>query len=370
MSNGMVKKDRLKDLLVDGVQEGIYPGAVILVGQTGEIIFFHEAGHRSLSPDVQCMHKDTIFDLASLTKPLATTLALMKLVDQDKIDLDQPLSELITTLPLIDKKNITPRLLLNHSAGFLDWGPFYLDLGKHRIEERRGLLRSQIIGKPLTYMPGKECLYSDLGFMILEWVIEIVSEMPMHRFIEHNFYRPLLLKKTFLSTESSSIMFEKENFAATEDCHWRKKVMQGQVHDENAFALGGYSGHAGLFGIAEDIYRIVNMLVGHHRGERCDFLRPGTVREFFTRQNLVKGSSWALGWDTPSLENSSTGKHFSHNSVGHLGFTGTSIWMDLDRDIIVIFLTNRIHPTRNNEKIKAFRPRLHDCIIEELGMIT
>jgi len=140
-----------------------------------------------------------------------------------------------------------------------------------------------------------------------------------------------------------------------------------ELHDENAYALGGYSGHAGLFGIAEEIYAIANILREHYYGKREDFFKPETVRTFFVRQSLVCNSTWALGWDTPSSDNSSAGNYFSQNSVGHLGFTGTSIWIDLDKDVVVIFLTNRIHPTRNNKKIKEMRPRLHNLIMEELG---
>jgi CubicO group peptidase (beta-lactamase class C family) len=139
------------------------------------------------------------------------------------------------------------------------------------------------------------------------------------------------------------------------------------VHDDNAFAAGGYSGHAGLFGTAEEVYRIVNMLREHYMGIRHDLLQPETVREFFSRQEFVGGCTFALGWDTPSALNSSAGRLFSSGSVGHLGFTGTSVWMDLEKDVTVVFLTNRVHPKRDNEKIKAFRPWIHDLIMEELG---
>jgi CubicO group peptidase (beta-lactamase class C family) len=140
------------------------------------------------------------------------------------------------------------------------------------------------------------------------------------------------------------------------------------VHDENAYSLGGYSGHAGLFGTASEVYKLANLLRGHWRGERTDYLRPETVRAFFTRQDIVEGSSWALGWDTPSSANSSSGSYFSETSVGHLGFTGTSLWMDLEKDVIVVFLSNRIHPTRENKKIRAFRPVLHDRVMETFGL--
>ena len=158
-----------------------------------------------------------------------------------------------------------------------------------------------------------------------------------------------------------------DEFAATEDCPWRKRVIQGEVGDENAHALGGHSGHAGLFGTAEEVHVIVNMLREHYRGKRSDLFRPETVREFFRRQDIAEGSDWALGWDTRALEGSSAGRHFSRESVGHTGFTGTSVWMDLEKDVAAILLTNRVHPTRSNDRIKAFRPRIHDLIMEELG---
>jgi CubicO group peptidase (beta-lactamase class C family) len=161
----------------------------------------------------------------------------------------------------------------------------------------------------------------------------------------------------------------KEEFAATEDCPWRKRVLQGEVHDDNAWSLGGYSGHAGLFGTAEEVYGIANMLRQHSLGKRKDFFKPETVREFFRRQDVVPGSDWALGWDTRALEGSSAGKYFSRDSVGHTGFTGTSLWMDFEKDVIAILLTNRVHPKRDNDKIKQFRPVFHEAVMGALGLV-
>jgi CubicO group peptidase (beta-lactamase class C family) len=313
------------------------------------------------------MEKGTIFDLASLTKPLATTLALMKQVDSGNIYLDQPLMTLLREPLSRDKGAITPRLLLCHSAGFADWKPFYLDLLTHDLERRKGVLRSRILQDPLVYQPGDQVLYSDLGFMILEWIIEKTSGMPLPQYVDQHFYQPLSLQKTFFIKRNRQDQYLTNAFAPTEECPWRSKVIQGEVHDENASVLGGYSGHAGLFGTAEDGYRVVNLLREHYLGKRQDYLNPETVRNFFTRQGKVLGSTWALGWDTPSPEDSSSGRFFSEKSVGHLGFTGTSIWMDLEKDVIVILLTNRIHPTRDNEKIRAFRPQIHDLIMKELN---
>ena len=360
-------EDRIKSLLNEGVKGGIYPGAVLLVGHKGENVFFQEVGHRSLVPGSDPMQKDTIFDLASLTKPLATSLAIMSMVDKEAVYLDQPLTDLLAETVPEDKRNLTLRLLLCHSAGFPDWKPFYLELNKFPIEDRKKQLRQRLLEMPLAYQPGKEVLYSDLGFMMLEWVVEESTGLPLNKFIDKYFYGPLSLKRTFFSNTECQLRFDEDQFAATEDCLWRKKVMRGYVHDENAYVLGGYSGHAGLFGTAEEVYVLADLLRGHFPGQRADYFKPETVKTFFSRQDIVNGSTWALGWDTPSTQDSSSGRYFSANSVGHLGFTGTSVWMDIEKDIIVVLLTNRIHPTRNNEKIKAFRPKIHDVIMEELG---
>jgi CubicO group peptidase (beta-lactamase class C family) len=204
--------------------------------------------------------------------------------------------------------------------------------------------------------------------MLLEWIIEVQSANSLPEYLDLHFYQPLSLKRTFLSTNVRPASFGEDQFAATERCAWRGRTMIGCVDDENAWALGGYSGHAGLFGTAEEVYSIVNLLKSHFLGKRCDYFRADTVRSFFNRQRIVPESTWALGWDTPSKAGSSSGRHFSRLSVGHLGFTGTSVWMDLERDVIVVLLTNRVHPTRKNEGIKAFRPKLHDAVMEQLGM--
>jgi CubicO group peptidase (beta-lactamase class C family) len=360
--------DKIKAFLEGGVGEGAFPGGVLLVSKKGQVLFIEKAGYLSLIPDRIPIKKDTIFDLASLTKPLSTTLCLMKLVDEGKLELDQTLSRLIPTPVPSEKQNLTLRQLLSHSAGFTDWKPFYLDLMVYDSDQRKRIVRKQILKDPLAYAPGEKYLYSDLGFMILEWIIEEITGMSMRQFVEKSFYQPLKLKRTFLSTVPPSMPFKKAVFAATRDCPWRKRVIQGEVDDENAWALGGYSGHAGLFGPAEEVYDLVNLLRAHYFGMRDDYFKPETVRTFFTRQNMVKGSDWCLGWDSRAEENSSAGRYLSRDSVGHTGFTGTSVWVDLDRDIIVILLTNRVHPTRENEKIKAFRPALHDLIMEELDL--
>ena len=364
----MERMGKIHTLLEKGCQRGIYPGAVLLVARHGEIVFFSSIGHSTLIPSPAPMRRETIFDLASLTKPLATTLAIMKLVDEGKMALDQPLSRLLSGALPTDKGGLTPRLILNHCAGFIDWRPLYLEVERFRFDRRKDVLRKLLLDMDLAYRPGQGNIYSDIGFMFLEWIIERNGNLPLHLYFDEHFRLPLSLEKTFFDNRCLPSPFERDQFAATEQCPWRNEIMQGAVHDENAYSVGGYSGHAGLFGTALDVYAMLDLLRMHFMGDRDDFFNPETVRLFFTKQGIVAGSTWALGWDTPSPQGSSSGKYFSSNSVGHTGFTGTSVWMDLDLDVVVVLLTNRIHPTRKNEQIRGFRPELHDLIMKELGM--
>ena len=372
---------KIVGVLQRGLEYGVFPGAVALVAQGGKVAFFEHVGNRSLVPERAPMNRDTLFDLASLTKVMATIPAIMKLVDQGRVALDDPLSKLIVSTDLGEKRDLTLRLLLTHSAGLIDWKPFFERLREHPLKERKRLLRESIIQEPFAYEPAKGSIYSDLGFMLLEWMIEERTEETLPEFAEKNFYGPLGLKRTLFRGTSeegnpprpSFIKKGKlsaEEFAATEDCPWRKRVLQGEVHDDNAWTLGGYSGHAGLFSTAEEIFVFAKMLRDHYLGKRDDFFKTRTVREFFRRQYIVKGSDWALGWDTRAWEGSSAGKYFSRDSVGHTGFTGTSIWMDLEKDVIAILLSNRVHPKRDNDKIKQFRPVFHDAVMEELGLTS
>ena len=357
-------EDRINDLLLEGVKTNVYPGAVLLIAQRGEILFLRAAGVLSTVSPQKVTRENSIFDLASLTKPFATTLAIMGLVDRGVIHLDQRLEEILSDSVPDDKRNITIRLLLCHSSGLPDWRPYYTELVQYDPGERKDVLRRWILKEPLEYSPGMGAKYSDLGFMLLEWIIEKCSGMKMDELLMERYYRPLGLDRTFLFKKSHPV--NADEIAATEECAWRKKIIHGEVHDENAYVLGGYSGHAGLFGCAEDIFSLLNMLREHNYFERQDFFRPETVQQFFMRQNIFKDSTWALGWDTPSPEGSSSGKYFSSRSIGHLGFTGTSVWMDLERDITVIFFSNRVHRTRRNTKIKLFRPKLHNRILESI----
>ena len=217
--------------------------------------------------------------------------------------------------------------------------------------------------EPLQTPPGRETLYSDLGFIFLEWIFERVSGVDLHQWTRERIYRPLGLKKMGFRPLGSETIQDPGPYAATEECPWRRKILVGEVHDENAYAVGGVSGQAGLFGTAGEIYRLLRALKRAWDG--ADTTGPfdgALVRAFWQRQSIWGGDGRALGFDIPAPEGSSAGRFFSPQTVGHLGFTGTSFWFDLDRDLLVILLTNRVHPTRSNEKIRRFRPLIHDLI--------
>ncbi len=223
-----------------------------------------------------------------------------------------------------------------------------------------------LIKEPMIYPTGKKVLYSDLGFMILCRVVENLTGMRLDHLVDETVYRPLgMTDLFFLSTDPSNgnLVEHKERFefAATEQCPWRNRVLEGAVHDDNAYVVGGIDGHAGLFGTAGGVHALLTELLAAYHGYSGNDIFQSDHVQFFLKERY--GSERALGFDKPSMPDSSSGKYFSKNTVGHLGFTGTSFWMDLDRKIIVILLTNRVHPTRENEKIKDFRPKIHDAVM-------
>jgi len=354
---------RVDSLMEAAVADGVFPGGVLLVGDHNTPLFFKAYGYANIFSKRE-MKRDTVFDLASLTKPLATTLAIMKLIQTSKLKLDERLGSVLGPLQGTEKSDITIQQRLSHTSGLAAYRPFYRELSGMFIDKRRSALRDQLTKAPLECEVGHRVIYSDLGFMILSWVVESVSGKRLDIYLAEEIYQPLGLNKLFfvdLQAESA-----KDDFAATEQCPWRKRLIEGAVHDENAYVVGGIEGHAGLFGTAYDVYRLAAALLQVFNGTlstKTSLFDRGLVCQFFTRQ---KAANRALGFDMPSPCQSSSGNYFSSRTVGHLGFTGTSFWMDLEHSIIVILLTNRIHPNRDNEKIKAFRPELHDAVMMQI----
>jgi len=348
-------------LMQQAISENIFPGAVLLVSKEKSICFFSAYGYANLFSKVR-MTGETHFDLASLTKPLATALAVMRLVQAGKIRLEQDLGSLLPEFKTSRKAMIQIKHLLYHNSGLPDYRPYYQTISKLPPETRLDAMREYLLNEPLIHPIGQKVLYSDLGFMILRWVIERVTGCRLDHFLTNEVYKPLGLTDLYFIESGSSV--SRANIAATEKCPWRRRLVEGRVHDENAYSVGGIEGHAGLFGTAQNVYLLLSDLLCIYHGYKSGRLfEKEVVRAFFKRlPNMDK----ALGFDAPGIHESSSGRYFSQNSVGHLGFTGTSFWMDLDREIIVILLTNRVHPSRANNTIKTFRPRLQDTVMQLL----
>ncbi len=366
VNGGPPNLERAHQRMIQGVADAVFPGAVLLVAH-GHAVWFERAyGVTDLSrrTPVTC---DTFFDLASLTKPLATTLALLKLMTAGRLELDQPLASVIPAFKSTAKGAVTIRQLLNHTSGFPAYQPYFEALRLLAPARRQSALRALLVKEPLAGPIGRQVCYSDIGFMMLNWVIETVTRSRLDRFLIEMVYGPLGLDELFFCHRHSSSepAGHKDRFAATEQCPWRNMTLCGQVHDDNAWVMGGVAGQAGLFGTARAVGRLLAML--------GDILDGCGARHLFDRALLTRccsdqSSSRGLGFDRPTPPGSSSGRYFSARTVGHLGFTGTSFWMDLDSGMIVVLLTNRVHPHRTNEKIKAFRPLIHDDIMSRVSL--
>ena len=359
------------------VERRVFPGAVLLVRE-GTRVFYHRAfGHRSIEPEVTPMTEDTIFDVASLTKPFATSIAMMLLVKEGKIALDDRVTRFFHNFGVHGKTHITFRHLLSHCSGLPAWRPYYKDI--LQIERHGG--RINFLGSPgakafvyqqihrerLEQEPGRKALYSDLDFMLIGAAIEEVGGMSLDRFCHERIFRPLGVRSTgfidLSQLRARRLEPVTEMIAPTQRCPWRKKILCGEVDDYNAYAMGGVAGHAGLFASAKDLDALLGRLNDCYHNLN-PMIPQRIVQEFWTRNAAVPDSTWCLGWDTPSPQGSSAGAHFSPHSVGHLGFTGTSVWLDLEHNRHVLLLSNRVHPTRDNDTIRAFRPFIHDLIIK------
>lgn len=346
-----------------GVAGRVFPGAVLLVARQGRILFEEAYGTVDYFGGGG-VDKNTAFDLASLTKPLATAIASLILVQEGRLDLDRPCVIDYPALIFSDKTTITVRDLLCHRSGLPAYRPFYIPFRWVPDGERKQSLIEAVIQEPLLAAPGERVEYSDLGFILLQQVIETISGMGLDRWVSEKIYQPLSVAPLFFREVPEPL--PAISVAATEHCPVRCRLLVGEVHDENAWIMGGVAGHAGLFGTARATYTLLQALLDADQktAQRSTIFDGDLVNHYFTRQ---KDSSWALGFDTPSTEGSSAGSKFSRDSVGHLGFTGTSFWMDRPREVIVVLLTNRVHPSRDNVAIRAFRPQLHDEVMSALG---
>ncbi len=353
-------------LMRQAVEKRVFPGGVLLVYKDREIEFFEAYGQADLFTGA-VMTRNTLFDLASLTKPLATTLAVMSLVQDSKLNLEQTVASVLPDFLDPGVSCVTVRHLLAHSSGLPAYRPYYIRLMQIPSIQRPEYLKRMLTNECLRTLPDSGGVYSDIGFMILRWIVETITGKRLDHFLYETIYRPLGLKH-LLFFEANQ-MPDTDDIAATELCPWRRQLLKGRVHDDNAFAVGGIDGHAGLFGTAADVGSLLSLLLSAYRGQPADseWISPELIRCFWSRHEPSKR---ALGFDMPSPVGASCGCYFPETAVGHLGYTGTSFWIDVEHAVIVILLTNRVHPSRWNVEIRRFRPLVHNQIMQDMKLTT
>ena len=348
--SGMVIS-RLDTLIRNAIDSTAFPGAALAIGRDGVIAKLQAYGHFTYDEE-RPVTTTSLFDLASLTKVVATTTAAMQLFDAGKLQLDTPVADYLPRFRQSGKEGVTIRHLLTHTSGLIPYRRFY----ETGTVVREALIDS-VLAESLEYEPGTEMRYSDFSMIALMLVIERITGQPFDEYAEEHIFEPLGMHDTgFMSSGSPN-----PDVVPTEhDRTFRRRLVQGEVHDETAWILGGVSGHAGLFSTTEDLAKFAHMLLEEGRVDGKPFISPETLRLFTTVQDPGL-STRALGWDTKSPEGySSAGEGSGPSSFGHTGFTGTSFWVDPDTDLFIILLTNRVYPTRDNRRIVEIRPRVAD----------
>ncbi len=343
--------NNIRKLMNQAIEEEIFTGAVVSASYKGDIVY--QEPHGTLGGSgTGSVTLETLFDLASLTKILATTPCWIILATSEPEILNSGLPRWFPESPL-NKQKITPRHLLAHASGLPAWRPFYLTRFSDPLT---GIVLERILGESLEYPTGQGCIYSDLGFMLLAWIIECETGEDLETFSKERIYKPLGMKNDLIFRPVA----EKRAVVWT-----RTGDPPGLVNDLNARALGGVAGHAGLFGTAGGVCALAGQILLSLKSLKGFFNRD-CMKTFSTRAGFSTGSTRALGFDTPSADGSSSGRLFSAESLGHTGFTGTSLWIDPTRDLSLVLLTNRVFMGEADQRIKKFRPLIHDAVMEVL----
>lgn len=361
-------------IIEEGIRSSAFPSAVLVVGNSKGIIYQNAYGRLTYNEGSAVTTLNTIYDLASVTKVIAATAAIMILYDEGKLDIYDYVYKYIPEFNNNGKEDITIFNLLVHNSGLTAWTPFYQNPDLDTPQK----VKNAVFNCTKEYPTGTRTLYSDYNAFLLGEIAERISKMRLDKFCKEKIFKKLNMRDTdYLIPES-----EDYRIAPTEqDTYWRNQLLIGYVHDEFAAVLEGISGNAGLFSTGPDLFKFMQMML--NKGRYTDVTKPNPVflgdtlfKEYtvdlFTSKvtGLGYNNTRALGWETkpePTKYPPQCGNRFSSNCFGHTGYTGTSVWCDKDKDLIVIFLTNRVHPTRNNDQIREIRPKVHDEICKALG---
>jgi len=360
----------LDNFLLESVRKKVVPGFVLLFGKHDKIAYKRAFGHRQIIPEHLPMTLNTSFDIASITKSVSTASLMMILENdgvlsfEDKVGRFFPktLNSCIGSLPI--------KLLMCHRSGLPAWSPYFLKItkGKKAVlvgdslfsKDNKKIVLDAIFKEKLLFSPGSKEVYSDIGYILLGEIIEKASGLSISRLFSEKIAKPMRLHKTAFRPSNSENL--DENIASSEDCPWREKILKGCVHDDNAFILGGAAGHAGLFSTAEDLFNFISKLFRAYKFTEPAPIAQKTLKQCWKR--VKGGGSWTLGWDTPTPGKSTSGNYFSTNSVGAIGFTGCTVWLDLDRGVVAVLLANKIHPNRrSNPEFGKFRQELHNKVM-------
>lgn len=364
----------LSRLALAAIDARVIPGLVIAIGQAGQVRFLTAFGNRQIEPEPQAAKEDTVYDLASLTKALVTSLLVMRGVGDGLLHLDRPLGDHLSMLA--DRPAVTLRRTLAHAGGFPAHRKFYegiLDASGPRDDNRAAIVR-RAAAEPAVHEPGSRSLYSDLGFILLGELLESSMGARLDVLASKLLFEPLQLFSTGfvdLLAGAKQAQFHDRDIAPTERCPVRGRLVLGEVHDLNAYAMGGVAGHAGLFGNANDLLRLSFALCATYRGAsiagKAPFVSSDVLRLFWQPAG-IPGSTWRLGWDGPAAAGSLAGSLLSRRAVGHLSFTGCSLWIDPEQETCVIVLCNRIHPeARDDGRFRTLRPALNDAALAAIG---
>ncbi len=347
----------LEAAVEQAISDTVFPGATLAVLYKGKVVFHRAFGRMTYSPKSASVDTTTLYDLASLTKAVVTTSIVMQLVERDSLSLQAPVATYFPDFAKNGKGKVTIEQLLNHTSGLRAHTYF----SKYCTTPEQ--LFNAIAADSLLSAPGTTTLYSDLGFMLLGKIVETITGKSLASNFHERFAVPLGMRSTMFTPPTSLLW----RIAPVEkDTLWPFSRERPQVHDQNAALLGGIAGHAGLYGTTGDLVLMTAMLMNDGSLNGRVYFRPATLKTFISRRNSPR----ALGWDLRSPEgHSSAGDYFSSSSYGHLGFTGTSIWIDPEKKLAVILLSNRVYPTSDNIKIRKFRPLLHNTVVQCLRLV-
>ena len=343
------------EIIERAISKKIFPCACLEIGRTEDILWRGAFGHLSYERKSTAADHNTIFDLASLTKVIATAPLAMQHVDARRWALSDYVTQHLRSWCGADRELVTIEDLLAHTSGL----QAYLPLFQERVDPQQ--YKETLCRLPLQYAPRSESVYSDLGFILLGFLIEDLTNMTLDDQFRNMAESSGLNEIQFLPPNSW-----KKRTAPTGDNQMRGRCLIGEVHDDNGWALGGVAGHTGLFGSTSAVGRFARIILGDFRGGQT-LVSPATLQTF-TRKTNIPNSSRALGWDT-MLPTSSCGSRFSRSAIGHTGFTGTSLWIDPELDLYIACLTNRVHQTADSNAMQRFRPELHDAAMRAFGVI-